>query len=188
MAYLLSCGDKASPNEPRPTTGTIYGWVQNMYTAVNVLGAHVTAGGVSGVSHGDFSAFHLENVPAGDHLLSVTATGFDLYTDTITVIGGESRSIGQIWLKPSTMPGTGIIFGWFWIEGTSEGISGVTVRCGACSDTTVWDGSYYLINIQPGTHTFTATNVGFYPHSASLTVKADSTLWHFFKLVPINQL
>lgn len=182
---ICGCSGDDSPTESQgQRTGTVYGWVQSTFTAVNVLGAVVTAGGVTDVSHGEFSAFRLEDVPAGDHLLTATATGYDVYTDTITVVAGESRQIGQIWLKPTTLTGTGIVYGWFWIEGTSDGVSGINVSCGGSTDTTVWDGSYYLLHIPPGSHTFTATGNGYHPYSTDLTIKADSTHWHFFRLRP----
>ena len=179
LIFMAGCS-KDNPTEPDgPKTGSIYGWVTNAYTSAPITGASVSCGGVSAVTHGEFGAFALDDVPTGTHTIRVSASGYDTFTESIVVEAGRSYK-RLLDIYPTLPPNTGVVFGPVWDQSGAR-ISGAAISCAGISTTSDAYGYYYLIGVPSGNRNITATKDGYEPVSKNVTVVTGET-----HLVPIT--
>ncbi|MFB9277097.1 S-layer homology domain-containing protein [Cohnella cellulosilytica] len=89
-----------APETVGSVTGTVYG-------AGNapLSGAAVSAGGIAGSTDVE-GKFALHNVVPGTHTLSVSASGYRVYSATVNVAAGEAADAGRIKLIVASVPGS----------------------------------------------------------------------------------
>lgn len=78
---------------------------------------------------------------------------------------------------PTQPRGTWTIWGKTYLAGSTDPVSGVTVKCAGISTTSGADGSYQLRAVPEGTHTLTAETAGCENYSKSIEVKSDVMLY-----------
>lgn len=117
----------------------VSGRVTDLITRDPIQGASVTIGGVGPATTDANGRFTLVEVPVGDQTIEVTATGYDPYSDTVTITPGMAGL--QIQLAPSEAqppPGPATISGTVTIRNNPDN-SGATVKAIATSSGQVID-------------------------------------------------
>ncbi|WP_256762422.1 carboxypeptidase regulatory-like domain-containing protein [Cohnella sp. WQ 127256] len=153
------------------TTGTVTGFVFGPGNSP-IDGASVSIGNISAVTDST-GKYTLSNVLAGSQTVSVSSTGYNAGTATVTVTAGQSVSAGNIVLTPVQTTGTvtGAVYG----PGNSP-INGASVSIGGISAVTGAQGQYTLINVPAGSQTITVTRAGYNNGTANVTVTAGQSV------------
>jgi hypothetical protein len=155
------------------TPGSITGTVMITGTSTGISGATVTVDSASATTASN-GTYTLSSVPPGTHTITVTRSGYETHTGTVTVTSGQNTSHPTIYM--TALPGS--ITGTVRISGTSTGISGATVSIGVASTTTAGDGTYTLSDVPAGTYTITVTATNYQTHTGSVTVTAGQNTSH----------
>jgi alpha-tubulin suppressor-like RCC1 family protein len=153
-------------------TGTVSGNVTDAATSLPVVGAIVTAGGVSDTTdaNGDYE---INNAPAGSQTITATADGYAQYSSTVEVVAGSTVTHN---IAMNELSGLGTVTGVVTDAATSLPITGATVTVDGKSDTTNGSGEYSISGVTPGSQTITATASGYPNYSGTVDVIADSTV------------
>jgi hypothetical protein len=150
------------------SVGTITGVVTNTAGAP-LSGASVSSGGNGAVTGSD-GAYTLQ-VPAGTSTLTAALAGYRSASESVTVTAGQSTQAATLQIQPVN-PGnvTGTV-----VNGSGQGLSGVTVSAAGLTTSTAADGSYALSNLPAGQTTIKASLTGFQSGSTTVTVVAATT-------------
>jgi hypothetical protein len=150
------------------SVGTITGVVTNTAGAP-ISGASVSSGGNGAVTGSD-GAYTLQ-VPAGTSTLTAALAGYRSASESVTVTAGQSTQAATLQIQPVN-PGnvTGTV-----VNGSGQGLSGVTVSAAGLTTSTAADGSYALSNLPAGQTTIKASLTGFQSGSTTVTVVAATT-------------
>ncbi|GAN34668.1 MAG: hypothetical protein DYG83_16235 [Candidatus Brocadia sp. AMX2] len=168
-------------------TGNIAGVVKDATIGAGINNATVTLDDQSNTTttsriRGQDGVYKFRDVSAGNHTLSVQATGFETGTQSITVEKGQPNPktgrnifnfalISTAFPTPTPTPGTGNLGGQVTDVGTGGGIVGATVSTDTgLTTTTVKNGAYAFRNIAAGDYTLTASATGYTSASQSATV------------------
>ncbi|MGF7046788.1 hypothetical protein J2T13_001286 [Paenibacillus sp. DS2015] len=153
------------------TTGTVTGAVYGPGNSP-ICGASVSIGGISDVTDAE-GEFTLTKIAPGSQTVTVSSTGYNNESATVTVTAGQSVSAGTITLTEVATTGTvtGAVYG----PGNSP-ISGASVSIGGISDVTDAQGEFTLTNIVPGSQTVTVSSAGYNNGSATVTVTAGQNV------------
>ncbi len=90
-------------------TGTIRGIVQDASSNQALPAANVVLEDLKmGTTSDDQGLFILKNVPAGEHLLSVSYLGYRVYKQRITLSSGETLQL-TVQLQPDVLPGQEVV-------------------------------------------------------------------------------
>jgi hypothetical protein len=162
--------------------GAIEGTVSDALSSAPIEGALVTCGARSTTTNAA-GEYLLTEVPAGSgQTVTASAAGYQPASQTgVTVIADTTATV-DLSLVP--LPGS---IGGLVTEGAGGApIAGVTVTCGAVSDTTGADGSYLLAGIPVGDgYTVTAASTAYVTASVSgISVASQETTPVSFALVP----
>ncbi|MBN1192868.1 MAG: discoidin domain-containing protein, partial [Coriobacteriia bacterium] len=72
-----------------PTTGTVSGTVTNASTLTAISGATVSVGGKTATTSGS-GTYSVADLPAGTYTMTVSASGYDTKTTSVTITAGET--------------------------------------------------------------------------------------------------
>jgi uncharacterized membrane protein len=158
------------------TPGTITGMVTDATSGAAISGAIVTAGGITTTT--DASGTYGIIIAPGTYTVEASATGYNTVSASLTVISGWTV-IQYFHLTPA--PGT--IAGTVTDVNSAAPISGATVTAGLKTTTTDTSGNY-IITIDPGPYTVTASATGYNTDSASVIVTSGGTVTQDFHLTP----
>ena len=162
--------------------GSIGGTVSDALSSAPIEGALVTCGARSATTNAA-GGYLLTEVPTGSgRTVTASADGYQPASRTgVTVIADTTATVD---LSMTPLPGS--IGGLVTEAAGGAPIAGVTVTCGAVSDTTGADGSYLLAGIPVGVgYTVTATSASYVTASASgIPVASQETTPVNFALNP----
>jgi archaellum component FlaG (FlaF/FlaG flagellin family) len=139
--------------EPVGNTGSVY--VSSSPTNTTIY--------IDGVMKG-MTNLLVTNIPAGNHTLKLSKTGYQTYTTTIKVIAGQDKVLSPIILTPGGEPvnNTGSVFisssptnATIYIDGVMKGMTNLLVQ-----------------NITAGTHTLKLSKAGYQNYTAAIEVIA----------------
>ncbi|WP_285442674.1 carboxypeptidase regulatory-like domain-containing protein [Candidatus Brocadia sp. AMX2] len=181
-------------------TGNIAGVVKDATIGAGINNATVTLDDQSNTTttsriRGQDGVYKFRDVSAGNHTLSVQATGFETGTQSITVEKGQPNPktgrnifnfalISTAFPTPTPTPGTGNLGGQVTDVGTGGGIVGATVSTDTgLTTTTVKNGAYAFRNIATGDYTLTASATGYTSASQSATVTTGKNTRADFALI-----
>lgn len=162
---------------PLPTTGTVTGTVTNAITQAGLTGATITVNGLSLSTTSDGNgSFIIPGVPAGRHILTVSATGFSTSTTTVVQVTARSTSnAGTIALAPIT---TGSITGAVINANTQAPLSDIIVRLmnSTIFAGTLKDGSFTLEEVPEGSQIVQVAVPGFQDVTKTVAVVAGQSV------------
>jgi len=126
-----------------PTFGTVAGRVLDHQGRV-ISGAQIVLGGRTVLSGATDGRFEITNIPIGSQTISVQGSGFQPWSQTVSVQGGEITSISI-----SLVPTTGAISGYL-RNNKGAALSGASVVAGQQKAGTNSSGYYVLSDVPVG--------------------------------------
>jgi Domain of unknown function (DUF1929)/Carboxypeptidase regulatory-like domain len=156
--------------------GTITGTVTDSGTHSPIAGATVSYSGGSTTTNGSGN-YTLANVPAGEHVITASKSGYATVSKPQTVTGGGTATLDFALSPPGTIIGT------VTAQDTGNPIAGATIQYSGGSVTTDNAGHYTIANIPAGNETLIASAFG-YTSSAPrmVTVVANNSVTADFAL------
>lgn len=187
MGFVVGCGSD-SDDGGGSSTGTITGTVLDTDgNAIEGALCSVTDNAKATITDttDEEGSFVLTGVQAGTWTMTVSATGFDTLSVSVTVSGDQTTEVptDSTTMTPETF---GTVSGTVTNVNTAVAIEGATVAIGTISDTTDTAGAYVLSNVTTGTHTITATADNYASYSGSVTVLADAIVEHDIAMTPVG--
>ncbi|MFN3532324.1 MAG: carboxypeptidase regulatory-like domain-containing protein [Candidatus Brocadia sp.] len=181
------------PSTPIPETGNLGGQITDAVTGVGIVGATVSADTGLTTTTVKNGIYTFRDIIAGDYILTAFATGYDLASQSATVVVGKNTRV-DFALTPQTTPiptptgtpsETGNIVGAVTDDETGAGIVGATVSTDTGLTTaTIINGAYAFRNIATGDYILTASASGYITASQLVTVVAGETIRADFELIP----
>ena len=169
---------------PTPGTGNLGGQVTDAETGIGIVGATVSADTGLTTTTVKNGIYTFRDIASGDYILTTFATGYDLASQSATVVAGKNTR-ADFALTPQTTPiptptatpsETGNIVGVVTDAETGAGIVGATVSTDTGLTTaTIINGAYAFRNIDTGDYMLTASATGYTSDSQSVTVTARET-------------
>ncbi|MCE1246060.1 MAG: carboxypeptidase-like regulatory domain-containing protein, partial [Firmicutes bacterium] len=159
--------------------GIVTGTVTSNDGSGVVAGATVTIGELTATTATD-GTYTLSNVPAGSQTIACTATNFQPYHGTVTVVA-DTTVTADITLSPVTTgsptpsPGYGNVTGKV-VDANGTGLADVTVSLQKGTATTDANGAYLMENLTPGVRTLAYAKTGYDSKTQDVTVEADTTV------------
>ncbi|MCE1247477.1 MAG: carboxypeptidase regulatory-like domain-containing protein, partial [Firmicutes bacterium] len=159
--------------------GIVTGTVTSNDGSGVVAGATVTIGELTATTATD-GTYTLSNVPAGNQTIACTATNFQPYHGTVTVVA-DTTVTADITLSPVTTgsptpsPGYGNVTGKV-VDANGTGLADVTVSLQKGTVTTDANGAYLYENLTPGVRTLAYAKTGYDSKTQDVTVEADTTV------------
>jgi hypothetical protein len=137
-----------------PTTGALDGRVLDHQGKI-ISGAQIVLGGRTVFSGATDGRFEMTNIPIGSQTISALRSGFQPWSQTVTVQGGEITSVSI-----SLLPTTGTISGYL-KNNQGTALDGASVVAGWQKAKTDSSGYYVLSDVPVGTLTVTASQSSF---------------------------
>jgi hypothetical protein len=134
ISGLAACGGADGPPAPQapPTTGTVTGTVRNSAGGAPIAGATVAIGARSTTSGTD-GGFQLDGVTTGTSRLNCSMSGFEEYSENVTVATGVNTHDVTLSVRETYMVGSHVIY----VPARATTIRGVIVAIGG-PDTRCW--------------------------------------------------
>ena len=171
-------------NPEPPATGSIQGSVTDSVTGKAVSGASVSVDTGQSNTTDTNGSYTLNNVPTGDHTVTVSASGYVKQQQQTSVTEGGNSTVNFA-LDPETSTGTGTVKGTVADANTGVKLSGVIITTDTDqSATTNKGGKYTIKDVLDGDHTVTASKDGYTAQSKNASVVADGTISVDFTLAP----
>lgn len=175
---LNSCGSSdgginsgSTTTNSNATTGRITGKTYIINSTTPIAGVVVSIGATSYTSSAD-GTYILDNILTGSSTINATKSGYDGYSETVTIATGTNTK--DIYMTSSIV--TGVLDGYVKDDCTNAAIGGATVSVGLLVDTTDATGHYQLPSVPQGSvhmivskSTYTTFITDFYLSSASKT-------------------
>lgn len=181
------------PSTPTPETGNLGGQVTDAETGIGIVGATVSAGTGLTTTTVKNGIYTFRDIIADDYILTAFATGYDLASQSATVVAGKNTR-SDFALIPQTTPlptptgtpsETGNIVGVVTDDETGAGIVDAIVSTDTGLTTiTIINGAYAFRNIATGDYTLTASASGYITASQPVTVATGETIRADFELIP----
>ena len=172
----VTANNTTTENFALTPVGNVSGTVTNLATGAAIVGATVSAPGVTSVISTS-TGYSLPNVPRGS-TVTVTTSGYANATAAPAITAGQTTTWNFL-LTP-----LGIVSGKVTSAGTGAAISGATVSApGVSSVTTGSTGTYSLSNV-PYATLVTVTANGFANATATPPITAGQTIVQNFELQP----
>lgn len=189
--FIAGCGSSGGGNGSGDDTGSVMGKITDV-SGTPVIGA------VCAINTDDVSAretysdttdndgvFNIPGVPAGTWSLTITATGYQQKTLSVTVNSGETTDVpeSETQVTPS---GKGTVTGIVKDAANDSPLEGVSISVtnAPAPVSSGSDGAYTLQNVTAGLQTVTAAKTNYIDYSSSVTVIADSTVSHNISMTP----
>lgn len=163
-----------TPNTP---AGTVSGTVTDSVTEKPVGDATVSIEATETDTGAD-GRYRLAGIEPGSRTLKVVKTGYQTYTTQITVAAGTTAC--SVALSPVSTSGS--IEGTVTDASTGKALQGAEVNGGNTAGTTDENGAYTLTGVQAGDCNVTVSKTGYNSNSATVTVKAGSSVTKDFAL------
>lgn len=141
-----SCGEHKSSVTPvwplvldptAPTTGDVAGTVTDSSTGAPVAGATVSVAGKSATTGSD-GKYSITGVTGGTYTLTVTATGYQSWSSSVTVVNGSTVTLNAALTPTSTGGGSNLALGKTFTASRYESSSYVPAKAGDGSESTYW--------------------------------------------------
>ena len=163
--------------------GTVAGRVTAAGTSDGISNAAVAADSGQSTSTDAFGNYQLADVPAGNRVISATASGYESQNQPVSVTEGTTHTV-DFALVESTAGGFGAIRGSVYSSGGAK-LGGATVQVtGGSSSLTNNGGKYSIQNVPAGPQMVTASLAGYAPVTLSVEVPAASSVTLDFTLTP----
>jgi len=154
-----------SPVQPG---GTVPGTVTDGSAPLSGALVSYAGGNVTSASDGSFS---FADVPPGNQVFTITKTGYNSSTQTVSVVSGQTSTLNVVLTRR-----TGTITGKITNASTGAALSGATISVAGMSTSSSTTGTYTLSGVLSGSYTLTVTKTGWLPNSVAVTVTAGSTV------------
>jgi sugar lactone lactonase YvrE len=156
-----------------PATTTFKGIVVDETTGNPITGASVVVGSVTKTTAAD-GAFTFTDLNTGTFTAVVSATGYT-NTNLSGTLGLGVNDAGKIKLSKQPNASTTATLSGVVTGSSNQALSGVVVRVGTLTATTIGDGSYRITGIPAGTATITATLSGYQTATVSAAFLAGGS-------------
>lgn len=168
---LAGCG--GAGQDSLSTFGGVFGSVSDAETSLAITGAAVSVGGVEASTDSE-GRFRIPNVPVGEQLYAVSATGYrSAAGNMVRVQPGISTAL-EVALDPQQTD-VGDIHGTV-LDGTDgTPLGGVTVTAGTVSTVTDSRGQYVLEDVPVGQQTVTFDRPDLAPATGTVTVVENTS-------------
>ncbi len=172
VAFIMGCSG-SSDDDGSSGNATLTGTVKDADTGTIISGAaaKIDNTGTTTDSNGTYT---FSNLSIGTHTLTVSATGYNSYQASITLVeGSNTKNVTMTAVTTQTGSLTGTVkYGDTLVEGVLVQLQG------AGSFTTAADGVYTFSQVPYGTYILTATKTGYSDYTANVTVSAATNTFN----------
>ncbi len=165
---------------PQATTGAVSGTVTDSGTTDKLEGVKVVIGAATTQTDSN-GQYQLSGISAGSQTITAQKSGYNNYSDTVTVIAGQTVT-KNISMTPADTHG--IVYGTVKDEDTGNPIGGAGVWIGNTYTTTASDGSYQLTGILQGTQEVFCYEYGYLSFPTKVDVVGGAKVQHDIGLIP----
>lgn len=177
LFVFVSCGEEEEDDGNVSIKGKVTDEAGNPVAEANVK-IHLTED--QSITSNSDGEFHFSNLAAGNYQLTVSASGYRTYVDTITVWPGKVTHADVV-LKRGDTPS---IAGFVLDEKTGDAIQNATVQTTPVTDSPITDasGRYEFGKLEPGTYTVRVFANGYAVSATTVVVERDKTARADFQL------
>jgi thermitase len=151
--------------------GSITGSVTDAKDGSAISGAEVSDGSRIALTDA-LGTYTIGNVPAGSYPVVASKEGYETTSLTVDVLS-EATAVANFYLSEIIVPGS--ITGWVTSAKDGSAVAGATVTDGTRTTTTDATGKYTIANVPAATYQVTASKLGYYSSSLTVTALSGST-------------
>ena len=182
LIFLPGCSKDSGDNTA--STGTVKGLITNIATGDHITGVTVKIENSETESDQE-GHYEISNLPTGSKTITATKSGFQEYSDTISVSDTEI-TFKDIEMTASEAGGS--VSGKVIDKQTGDPLEMVIISVGSNSTTSDSDGNYLLTGIPTGTQTIKASKSGFKTYTDTVIIESVRPSFKEIDMTPVADI